>query len=388
MVVAGLLGRFPLSMLGLGVVLLISGITGSYGLAGAVSAAIPAAEAVAAPAVGTLSDRRGQRPVLFTMLLLHVVGVSALVTAVLLDAPSWTFFPPAVLAGLALPPIGSFVRARWSRLVGGTTQLNTAFSLESVFDEVVFVIGPMLATVLASMVWAPAGVITATVLAVTGGAWLATQGRTQPPPVGRTQRRGTSAMRVAGLWAVVLVFVAVGATFGTTEVSMVAFAQEHGSKARAGLLLGVFAVGSLISGLLYGTVQWVRSLAYRLVVALAGLAGGMGLVALAPNIPLMALAVFGAGFAIAPTIIAGMGLVQQLVSKDAQTEGFAWVSAGIGAGFAVGAFLAGHVIDAYSGHRAFLVGLISVVVGFLVSVASIRVLRPSAATADTECPPA
>ncbi|HEX5495771.1 MAG TPA: MFS transporter, partial [Mycobacteriales bacterium] len=255
-VTAGVLGRFPLSMLGLGAVLLVSALTGSYGLAGAVSATLAVSSSAAAPAIGVLSDRRGQRPVLLAGLTLHLLGVGGLVATVVGHAPAWAYFPPAALAGAATPQVGAFVRARWTALVGGGARLHAAFSLESALDEFVFVVGPVLATFLSSSLWPPAGVVAAAVLAGTGSLLLAGQRRTEPTPipvpVGGGARPG-SALRVPGLRVVVLSFVAVGATFGTIEVSMVAFAQEHGSTAAAGPLLAVLAFGSLLAGLWYGT---------------------------------------------------------------------------------------------------------------------------------------
>ncbi|HEY9388633.1 MAG TPA: MFS transporter, partial [Mycobacteriales bacterium] len=179
-VVAGVVGRFPLSMLGLGTVLLVSGLTGSYGLAGAVSATLAVSSSVAAPVAGSLSDRRGQRPVLLVGLALHVLGVVGLVLAALGHAPVWTYFPAAVLAGAATPQIGAFVRARWTALVGGTPALHTAFSLESVLDEFVFVVGPVLVTFLSLRWWAPAGVVAATALAAVGSSLLAAQRGSAP----------------------------------------------------------------------------------------------------------------------------------------------------------------------------------------------------------------
>lgn len=386
-VLAGLVGRFPLSMLGLGAVLLVSALTGSYAVAGAVSATLALSSGAASPVMGSLSDRRGQQPVLLVGLSGHVLGVTGLVCAATLHAPTWTLFPPAVLAGAGTPPIGSFVRARWTALVGGTPQLNTAFSLESVLDEVVFVVGPVLATSLSTLLWPAAGLVTATALATAGSLLLAGQHSTQPAPVGARERTGT-AMRVPGLRAIVLIFVVVGSAFGTSEVAMVAFAQEHGSTAASGPLLAALGCGSLVAGLLYGTVHWVRPLHQRFVLGIAGLTLGVILVALAPNIPLMAVAAVVAGLAIAPTVVAGMGLVEALVPPAARTEGFAWVSTAIAGGFALGAYLAGRVIDTTSGHRAFLVMVAAAVLALLIGLGSTRLLRVTSTTQAVGAAPA
>src|SRR5689334_20178385 len=56
--------RMPMSMFGLGTVLLIAAVTGRYGLAGVIGAAGSVGYAVAAPQSGRLADRFGQRRVL------------------------------------------------------------------------------------------------------------------------------------------------------------------------------------------------------------------------------------------------------------------------------------------------------------------------------------
>ena len=65
---AGVIGRMPMSMFGLGTVLLISAATGRYGVAGAVSAAGSLGYAFSSPRIARLVDSRGQRRVLLPLL--------------------------------------------------------------------------------------------------------------------------------------------------------------------------------------------------------------------------------------------------------------------------------------------------------------------------------
>jgi MFS family permease len=381
-VAAGLVGRFPLSMLGLGAVLLVSAATGSYTLAGAVSATLALSSGGSGPLLGSVADRRGQRPVLLACLVAHLAGVTGLVGAAVLDAPAWTLFPPAVLAGAGTPPVGSFVRTRWTALVGGTPRLNTALSLESVIDEVVFVVGPVLATSLSALLWPGAGLAAASALATVGCLWLAAQRATAPAPVAQPTGRGGSAMRVPAMRAVALVFVVVGAAFGAVDVSTVAFAKEHGVPVAAGLLLAALAGGSLVAGLLYGTVHWVRPLHQRFLLGLAGFAVAFVPVAAVPTVPLMAVAAAVAGLSVAPTLVPGIGLVEARVPVAARTEGFAWIGTAIAAGVAAGAYLAGRAVDAAGAHRAFLVVAAAACLALLVGLAAARPLA-AARAADT-----
>src|SRR6185437_88654 len=139
--VAGIIGRMPMSMFGLGTVLLISAITGKYGVAGTVSAVGSLGYAFSSPRLGRLVDSHGQRSVLLPLLTVFTVGTALLITAVELRLPTWAFFVP-----------GAMVRARWSVLLAGSPRLHAAFSFESVADELCFVIGPAAVTLLATEV--------------------------------------------------------------------------------------------------------------------------------------------------------------------------------------------------------------------------------------------
>src|SRR5580693_6000747 len=180
--VAGIIGRMPMSMFGLGTVLLISAGTGRYAVAGSVSAVGSLGLAVSAPQMARLADSRGQRPVLIPLASLFALGVLGLVTSVLLKAPTWTLFVFGLIAGASMPSLGPMARARWSVLLAGTTRLHAAFSLESVADELCFVIGPALVTILATEVRPAAGIAVAAVLCLSGTLWFAAQRGTEPRP--------------------------------------------------------------------------------------------------------------------------------------------------------------------------------------------------------------
>jgi hypothetical protein len=255
-VLAGFVARLSISMRALGSVLMVSELTGSYGLAGAVAAAALLGEAVAAPRLGRLVDRYGQRRVLLMSLAVHSAGTIALVLSAQLSAPTWMLFATAALSGAAALPVGSLVRARWSALVGSSPPLEAAFALESTLDELIFVLGPVLVTALALGVAPGAGLLGALVLTTVGSLALALQRRTEPAPAGVRDRSETPAIGTPGLRVLVATFVAAGVIFGTLDVAMVAFAGQVGSPAAAGTLLALIAAGSLLAGLGYGSRSW------------------------------------------------------------------------------------------------------------------------------------
>src|SRR4051812_6017194 len=144
MVLAAFIGRLPLSMVGLGCVLLVASETGSYGLGGAIAAVGAVTTALAGPVIGRLADTRGQRRVLLPVLLIFVVSGLAFLVAIRHGWPLWTVFPAAGISGACIPPVSSMIRVRWTHLLRGSHRLPTALAMESVVDEFVFIVGPVL----------------------------------------------------------------------------------------------------------------------------------------------------------------------------------------------------------------------------------------------------
>jgi MFS family permease len=358
-VLAGFVARLSISMRALGAVLMVSQLTGSYGLAGAVAAAALLGEALAAPRLGRLVDRYGQRRTLLVCLAAHSAGTLALVISAQIAAPSWVLLSTAALSGASALQVGSLVRARWSALVGGSPALETAFALESTLDELIFVLGPALVTALALGVAPGAGLLGALALTIVGSLALALQRRTEPTPARVRDQSEGSAIGTPGLRVLVATFVAAGTIFGTLDIAMVAFAGQLGSPGAAGLLLALVATGSLLAGLAYGSRSWRWPLDKRFVASVVVLWGGTVPLTLAPSVALMAPAATLAGVAIAPTLIAGFTLVQRSVASGKLTEGLNWTITALGVGAAIGAWTAGLIADSAGGQAAFLVSVVA-----------------------------
>ena len=360
----GMVARLPMSMASLGIVLLVSAATGSYGLAGSVSAAYLIANGGFAIVQGRLLDRLGQSRVLPVTVAVFGVALALLMWSVQAEWPVAISYLMAAVSGAALPSIGSCVRARWSHVLSSRDQIQTAFALEAVVDESVFMLGPIVVTVLATA-WHPvAGLTAALVAGVIGTLLFSAQRATEPPAHPRTESTG----RRPGMpWATVaplaLVSAALGTLFGAAEVTTVAFAEELGSKGFAGPLLALWALGSLIAGLVTGAVHWRREADHRVRWGSAAMMTAMLPLALIGSVPVMGIALLVAGFAIAPTLIATMSLTEKTVPHARLTEGMAIMHTGIVAGVAPGATIAGVVIDAYGASPAYLVaagaGLVS-----------------------------
>ena len=362
---AALVARLPISMVGLGIVLLVEASTGSYGLAGTVSAVFVLAEAACAVLHGRWVDHFGQSRVLPLAISVFGAGLALMMVAVENDWPrAWTYVFAAV-AGAALPQVGASVRTRWSHLLDEPGEKQTAFALEAVLDEVVFVVGPVLVTLLATS-WHPvAGLSAALVSGVVGTFAFAAQRRTEPP----AGRSAPAAARAAMPWRLVLtlalVCLTLGALFGAAEVTTVAFAEEHGQRWVAGWLLAAWSLGSLLAGLVTGAVAWRSSPDVRLRWGSAAMALAMAPLMFVDSVPLMAVVLLVGGFAIAPTMIAAMTMVEQHVPAGRLTEGMAILHTGIVAGVAPGASVAGFVVDHSGASAAYAVALVGGVLGAL-----------------------
>jgi MFS family permease len=367
---AGVIARLPMSMVGIAIVLVVSTLYDSYGLAGRVTAVLVIATAVAGPQIARLVDRFGQARAMAPFLAVTVIGMTILVVAASTVAgPVWLYVG-AALTG-AGGGFGPLVRARWTyALADDPRRVHTAYSLESALDELVFVVGPVLATMLATGPRPELGIAIPAVGALVGGCWFLSQRRTEPPvaPRGTPRPRG-SVLRMPGMALVVVVFVAIGMIFGATDVATVAFAQELGHKSSAGLVLAVFALGSMLGGLLYGARHWRQPLAQRFAVGLVLLALGVCLFLLVGNLAALAGVMFVVGFTISPSIITGNGLVQVLVPGGRLTEGLTWVGTAINIGVSFGSSVAGSRVDAAGSHGGFLV-----VVGAAVAVVVLTLL--------------
>lgn len=354
---AAFVARLPIAMTGLGIVLLVVARDGRYALAGALSATFAIVNAGAAPAISRLVDRFGQRRVLVPTVLAHGTGILAFVVLVSSGAPLWSVYAAAAGAGLAGPSIGSLVRARWSNVLGAGPALHTAYAFESVLDEAIFVLGPLLATVLATQVAPEAGLLTAVALLGLGTAAFVAHRPSEPPPAATRGEPHPSALRSPGLPVLMLVMVFIGGVFGAVEISTIASADEAGRRGVAGALLACYAGGSMLSGLLFGVVRWRVQARTRL------LLGALVMTATATTLPwatsLGALAplLFLAGVGIAPTLISGFSLVERIVPAGTVTEGLSWATTGLIVGFSAATWLAGRLVDTASVPTAFSVAV-------------------------------
>jgi MFS family permease len=355
---AGFLARMPIAMAPIGIVAMLSQTHRAYWLAGTVSAVYALANALISPQISRTVDRLGQTRVLLPTTAIAIAAFALLVLAVNRSWPVWTLFAFALLAAL-MPSFPAMVRARWSDIFRDRPELNTAFAFESAADELVYIAGASLSVGLSVVLFPEAGLVASTLLLTLGAAAFVAQRSTEPRVQISIGMSGGSAIWQRPVQIVTLALIFVGATFATAEVSAVAITEDLGQPGAASFVIGVYAVGSFVVGLVVGALNLKMDLQRQLAVALTVLAITAWPLLFVNTVPMLALAVFFSGIAISPTFITAFGLIEQRVPAAMLTEGITWVMTGIGIGMALGSFASGWIVDAYGPSHGFWVSAVA-----------------------------
>jgi predicted MFS family arabinose efflux permease len=368
---AAFLARVPISMVGLGIVLMVSAERGSYALAGIIAAAYTVSSALLSPLGSRAVDRWGQSRVVRVLVTGHAIGLFALAAATVAGASAVLLALIAIVSGATQPATGALVRARWAHLLGSDTRLRTAFAFEGVLDELIFIVGPPLATFLAVAVSAPAPVVVSAALVALGSALLLLQRSTEPPT--RTERRTGRGhpLRRPGVVSVLIVLLAIGGVFGSIDVATVALADQAGQRLAAGIVLAAYAAGSMASALVLGARSSASSdvrLPQVLLLASAGLVVVTVPLLLGPTLVALGFLALLAGLAVSPVLITCFSLVEVLVDPREITEGLSWAISAIGLGVAASAAGTGWLVDQAGPQAGFGVTIASAVVVAVVAV--------------------
>jgi len=378
-----------MSMVGLGAVMLLSAERGSYAVAGTVASIYALSGAAIGPQISRLIDKLGQRTVLPKQLCVHVPAIAAIIGFAVYTTLTWPIFVLALIAGASQPIIGPLIRTRWSALLAGDPAVRTAFAWESLIDEAVFILGPPLATVLALSLFPAAALVVAMSLLIVGTFLLLTQRSTEPSPSGRSRASaGRSAIMLPGVFGITAIFALMGGIFGAFEVTTVAFAKEAGHAGVAGLLLALYAFGSLLAGLVFGVAKIKSSLLKQFGFSVALLAVVTSPLPFLPNLVWVGAGLMLAGVACSPALISGMSLIERIVPAHRLTETITWTGSGMAVGIAVATPVAGIMIDAHGASDAYFVTSGCAVGSFLVALLVLRSLRRSIAIVTIQDLPA
>ena len=373
-------GRVGIAMTSLGIVWLVHARTGSYATAGLVTGGFAVAEAVAGPQLARLIDRFGQTRVLPPALLAHAAAVAALLALVAPGAPDWQMVAGGVLTGATIPQLGALSAARWAALLRAerAVALPTAFALESLANELAYLTGPVLVSVLGASGYPAAGTLLAAAMVVTGGLCFAAQRRTAPVPSasgGASRHRTGRSLLRPGFAVLVGVNLAIGGFFGAMQISVTAFAVGHGAAGTAAVLFTVSSCASLLAGWLYGLRQWRTAPRVQLALAAAGLAIGCLPLLAAGSPVVLGFDLALTGLLIPLNLVLCSVLAEAAVDRAVLTQAFVWLNSASAAGSAGAAAAAGWAVGGYGAHGGFAVASVATGAMAVLALAGLRALR-------------
>lgn len=374
------LGRIPLAMSQLGVLVLVSSELDSYGVGGAAAGILAIANAIGSPLAGALADRIGQRPVVLVQSLLGAAGLAGVVLVTDPDAPRGLIFAAAALTGFAIPQVGPLARVRWrpiTRDEGDQRRLvDAAFSYEGAADEASFVLGPAMIGVLAIIAEPAGALLAAAVLLAVFGSWFAVHWTSELV----AKRTTTGGSGTEPLWStafavLVVAQLCIGAIFGSVQTGTAVLATADGHAGSAGLIHAVLGIGSVTAGLA------ITALPERILYATRMLVAAVGLLAL--SLPLLLVDSIGSlifviallGFAVAPYMISNFALAGILVPVHRVGTAMTLLAGATGIGYALGASFAGRLADDGGHTPAFAVTIGAAGVAVLLAGVANKALR-------------
>ncbi|WP_168207575.1 MFS transporter [Microlunatus elymi] len=396
-------GRLAIAMAPLGLLLLVESERGAYGVAGVVTGAFAVGCAIGTPLWGRLMDRLGQIRTLLPTSLVSALFLTVDAVATVAGAPLPVLIVLAGLAGFAFPPLSPAIRSAWRVIFPNPASRRVAFALDATAVELLFVLGPLLLSLLLALTSPMVPVLVAAgCMAVGGVGYCRTSAarRSRPgihPPtvLGHPGvRHHRSAITVPGVAAVLVVMLALSTGFGQLDTSMAGTAGELlGGTDRVGILFMAIAGGSSVGGLIFGSRNWPISERRALMLTTGGFATLLVAIALLvgtgrPSLWLLLPLLFCTGLTIAPSLIMMQGLVDHLTPTNRLNEAQSMLSSVNQVGAAVGTALAGMLIDAHGVGWSFGGAALAVAICCVASVGSQRHWGRSMSAAHPITPPA
>lgn len=362
-IAAQLTARFPNGMISLAVLLHIEHVTGSYGAAGLVLAATSVGQAVAGPVTSRWMGRWGMRRVLTVTLVLCAAAIAAMA---LLVVPLPVYMALGLIGGLSTPPVQSAVRTIYPKMVP-SSQLTPLYSLDASLQEIIWVLAPVLITLVGTQVGTVPALLLIVVILLGGGAWFILSPEVGRVRIPRSRRAlGTVLRKPPVILATATGFLLIGAC-AAVEAGVVATFNHGGLE--AGFVLAVFAVGSLAGGLSFGHIPIGRwAMARRFAIVTVGLA----LTIVSLNAWWLGATLLVAGAGIAPALAVMFAMTSASVRFSETAEAYGWIGTGQLIGAAAGSAVAGFLVDGVGPQGAYIAAAGFAAVGLVVSVLFVR----------------
>ncbi|WP_026095769.1 MFS transporter [Microbacterium sp. B19] len=362
-IAAQLTARFPNGMISLAVLLHIEHVTGSYGAAGLVLAATSVGQAIAGPVTSRWMGRWGMRRVLTVTLVLCAAAIAAIA---LLVVPLPVYMALGFVGGLATPPVQSAVRTIYPKMVN-SSQLTPLYSLDASLQEIIWVLAPVLITLVGTQAGTVPALLLIVVILLGGGAWFILSPEVGRVRIPRSRRALGSVLRKPPvILATATGFLLIGAC-AAVEAGVVATFSHGGLE--AGLVLAVFAIGSLSGGLAFGHIPIGRwAMARRLAIVTVGLS----LTIVSLNAWWLGGTLLVAGAGIAPALAVMFAMTSASVRFSETAEAYGWIGTGQLIGAAAGSAVAGFLVDGVGPQGAYVAAAGFAAAGLIVSVLFVR----------------
>ncbi|MEY4409989.1 MAG: hypothetical protein RLZ99_462 [Actinomycetota bacterium] len=363
--ISQLFARFPFGMLSIAFVIHIQAVTGSYAIAGIALGAETIGASISGPLLARLMADYGIRRVVILSTSTSVAALLGL--ALVAPEPIW-LIALAFLVGFSSPPIQPAARSIYPQ-VTPKNLMPALYSLDATAQEIIWVLGPLVATLVAAWFGNIPMMITVAVIQIAGTIWFLINksvGSIKIPKNKNVLGKALRNPKVAAATVLGLLFVG---SFAGVEVGSVALF----GKALAGVMFAVFSLGSIFGGLLLAPrVKGPNALPIFLAVTLFGYSANL----VAPNEPIwVGVSLFVAGLGVAPALGYLSLMIATGTSGSETVEAYGWTTTGQLVGFSAGSALAGISIEIISPEAALLV---SVVFGAFTLLATLLISRASA----------
>jgi MFS family permease len=344
-------------MISLAYLLHIEQIFNSYGLAGLVLAATSFGQALAGPLTSRWMGHWGMRPVITLTIVVSAASMAGIAFVLM---PIGAYIAVGFIGGLATPPIQPAVRTIYPTMVT-SKQLTPLFSLDASAQEIIWIAGPVVTTFIATQISTELAIMVAGGFLVFGGLWFLSCRELGEVNIPRSKNKmGVVLGKPAVVLATVVGFLLIGAA-AAVEVAVVSVFGHGGPE--AGIILSIWAIGSIIGGLALGGMAigpW--ALAARMLVVFIGIAMAGAFL----DFWWIAFALLIAGAGIAPALAVMFAIVSSSVKFSDTAEAYGWMGSGQLVGAALGSAVAGFAIDGFGSLGGFVAASIFALIGFLV----------------------
>ncbi|PNP88883.1 MFS transporter [Gardnerella sp. DNF00502] len=412
--ISGALARLPMSMMGLGIVLAINNLYKNWTVAGAMAASYVLAQAAVTPLYAKLFDRFGQKKIGTIALSVQIIAMLGFAIAVLFHVPLTLLFALAIVMGVTQFAFGALVRTRWAytlRSEKDDSLLNVAYALESGIDEIVFIFGPILSAWLATSVHPVSQLFIPVLASGIGGSWFFSLRNTQPTVMevvqiesassydedvreavkdvyanpdnvrnaasignssanansknnslidklslkqlhtSKSNRKTKNVLLYRGIIPLLVMFLIFNMSFSAFDLSVTAALKSQGLEDHIGLQLALFACGSLVGAMIFGSHKFRGSNWSHLIVFLTLLT--LGYILMCINLDrLLVLSIFEvlSGLCVSPIFATANLIVKATIPEYSLTEGLSWLPTASAVGSSLGSMVAGWVIDTWNIH--------------------------------------